>query len=121
MILVTGGTGLVGSQLLFDLAKAGHRVRALKRATSSLKIPRLLFSGSENLLQQIEWMDGDVTDLFSLEEALAGVDQLYHCAALVSFHPSDYRQMMKINIEGTANLVNLALAMNIEKFCHVSS
>jgi dihydroflavonol-4-reductase len=121
MILVTGGTGLVGSQLLFDLTKAGKKVRALKTTKSSMGIVNNIFRGNENLLQNIEWVVGDVTDLFSLEDAFLGVKQVYHCAALVSFHPSDFRSMIKINTEGTANMVNTALDAGIEKFCHVSS
>ncbi len=121
MIFVTGGTGLVGSQLLFDLTSAGNRVRALKRKTSDMIVIRRVFRKQEKLLEQIEWIDGDVTDLFSLEDAFAGVRQVYHCAALVSFHPSDYKRLMKINSEGTANMVNLSLQSSVEKFCFVSS
>ncbi len=121
MILVTGGTGLVGSQLLFDLTKSGSRVRALKRSSSSLHVVNRIFHGHENLLPQIEWLDGDVSDLFSLEDAFRDVRQVYHCAALVSFLRADFKRMMKINTEGTANMVNIALESGIERFCYVSS
>ena len=46
---------------------------------------------------------------------------MYHCAAFISFDTNDYFALRKINIEGTANLVNLCLANNIEKLCYVSS
>ena len=121
MILVTGGTGLIGSQLLLDLTADGKRVRGLKRISSTMHVINLVFRDHKDLLHQIDWVDGDVTDLCSLENAFDGVREVYHCAALVSFHPSDREHLLKINTEGTANMVNLALAFEIEKFCYVSS
>ncbi len=121
MILVTGGTGLVGSQLLFDLVKAGDHVRALKRNPGNMDVVKRIFRGREDLLQQIEWVEGDVTDVFSLDDAMKGVKQVYHCAALVSFVRSDFRRMLKINTEGTANMVNIAMEAGVGRFCYVSS
>lgn len=121
MILVTGGTGLVGSQLLLDLAKAGNNVRALKRKSSNLSVFNRIFNEHKELIQRIEWVQGDVTDIFSIEEAMKNIKQVYHCAALLSFRSSDYRSLMKINTEGTANMVNIALEDGVEKFCYVSS
>jgi nucleoside-diphosphate-sugar epimerase len=125
MILVTGGTGLLGAQLLLDLIPiaigTGKRVRALKRETSSLTTLNLLFAENKNLLGNIEWVEGDVTDFFSLQEAMKGITEVYHCAALVSFLPRDRNQLMKTNAEGTAHMVNLALENRVEKFCYVSS
>jgi dihydroflavonol-4-reductase len=121
MILVTGGTGLLGAQLLFDLAKSGKKVRALKRATSSLATVQLLFLGQEQLLNNIEWIDGDVQDYFSIRNAMNGVSEVYHCAAMVSFFPQDRKEMMKINAEGTAHMVNAAIEEGVKKFCYVSS
>jgi len=121
MILVTGGTGLIGSRLLFDLATAGKTVRALKRGSGSTGLVERLFRGREDLLRRLEWVEGDVTDIFSLEDALQDVTEIYHCAALVSFQSSDSRRMMKINSEGTGNMVNLSLEKGVKRFCHVSS
>jgi dihydroflavonol-4-reductase len=125
MILVTGGTGLVGTRLLFDLVSDGKQVRAIKRKSSSLamleKIFHLLSDRAEELLKQIEWADGDVQDYLSLEVAFQGVEQVYHCAAVVSFDPKDKPMMMRINVDGTANVVNAALVAGIKKLCFVSS
>ena len=121
MILLTGGTGLVGSQLLLDLTISGKKVRALRRDKSDLSLVRSVFSAFPEKLNSIEWVEGDVNDIFSIEDALAGVDTVYHSAAFVSFYPSDKRMMMKVNIEGTANMVNTALRMGVKRFCHVSS
>ncbi|RYZ83509.1 MAG: NAD-dependent epimerase/dehydratase family protein, partial [Proteobacteria bacterium] len=63
----------------------------------------------------------DICDIPSLEKAFAGVEFVYHCAALISFNPKDEEAMRKINIEGTANIVNFSLAYGVKKICHVSS
>ena len=125
MILVTGGTGLVGSHLLFDLLRSGKQVRAIKRKTSDTGIIQKIFSyysdTPELLAAKIDWVDADLLDFASIEDALAGVSEVYHAGAVVSFYPDDHKKMLKVNIDGTANLVNLALEKNINKFCHVSS
>ncbi len=126
MILLTGGTGLVGSHLLYELTASGQKVRALRRKSSNPDIAEKIFQwynpdGWSRQLELIEWFDGDISDIFSLREALEDVKHVYHCAAVVSFVPSERPQMLKINIEGTANLVNACLLENVEKFCHCSS
>lgn len=126
MILVTGGTGLVGSHLLFELASGGRRLRALRRDGSNVELVRRLFhwyapEKGDELFEHIEWVDGDLGDLVGLQEAMEGVRHVYHCAAVVSFLPEDREMMMKANVDGTANLVNVAMEAGIEKFCHCSS
>lgn len=114
-ILVTGASGFLGAYLLRHLLSRGYtHIRGLKRAGSPDGLVAE-FAG------QIEWVEGDLLDIFSLEDALQGIKQVYHCAAIVSFDPSDRKKMMMVNEEGTANLVNLALDLNIEKLVHVSS
>lgn len=125
MIFVTGGTGLVGSHLLFELAKAGKKVKALKRETSNVKQVLKTFSyyteTPEELFNRIEWVNGDILDYFSLEEALKDVTEIYHCAAIISFNPRERKKMIANNVQGTVNLVNAALETGVKKFCHVSS
>jgi len=125
MILVTGGTGLVGSHLLFNLVNGGSKVRALKRESSSLELIKKVFSyysdEADVLLSLIEWVDGDVTDIYSLYDAMENIEQVYHTAAMVSFNPSDRKIMTKTNVEGTANVINAGLNKKIKKLCHVSS
>ncbi len=124
-IFVTGGTGLVGAHLLLELLRKHIKVRALKRAESDLSKVIKTFSwyeeNPEEFFSRIEWVDGDVLDHFSLEEALEGVDQVYHCAGKVSFESRDRHAMLRVNRQGTANLVNVALDKGIGKLCHVSS
>jgi len=125
MILVTGGTGLAGSHLLLELTSKGKQVRALRRKTSKTDFVHHVFNAyaknPEEQLSLIEWVEGDVMDLFSLEDAMKGVQQVYHNAAVVSFNPADRDMMQKVNVEGTANVVNAALDQGVEKLCHLSS
>jgi nucleoside-diphosphate-sugar epimerase len=75
----------------------------------------------EKLIGQVEWVEGDVLDPFSLNQAMQGVDQVYHCAAMISFNPRDLKAMLAVNISGTANVVNACLENNVKKLVHVSS
>ncbi|HVI48004.1 MAG TPA: NAD-dependent epimerase/dehydratase family protein [Chitinophaga sp.] len=113
MILVTGGTGFLGSHLIRTLADAGKPVRALYRKQPS---PQL-----QDLSDKIEWVQGDILDVCTLEDAMNGITQVYHCAAVVSFQPGERDSLLKINAEGTANVVNLALDAGVQKLVHVSS
>ena len=125
MILVTGGTGLVGSHLICELLKSGNDVRALKRNTSDLANVRRVFSNyfenSEEVFSKVEWVECDILDITGLETAMEGIDHVYHCAALVSFDRSEKKNLLKINIEGAANIVNIAIEKNVRKLCYVSS
>jgi dihydroflavonol-4-reductase len=113
MILITGATGFLGSELAKQLADKGKPVRCTKRA-ASIK-PELLIPYT-----QIEWVEADIMDIFALEIALEGVTQVYHCAAWVSLKQADKAPMIRTNVRGTANLVNLCLDRDI-KLVHVSS
>jgi dihydroflavonol-4-reductase len=115
MIFVTGGAGLVGSALLKQLLlqKQGP-IKALVRNS----MPVFLTAEEIN---QVEWIKGDVLDTSLLYQEMNGCKQVYHCAAIVSYHASRRPEMYKINIEGTANMVNAALENKVEKFVHVSS
>lgn len=114
MILITGATGLLGSQLARLLLSKGEKVRAIKRATSDTSLLGALATN-------IEWVEADVLDVPSMEQAMKGVTQLYHCAAVISYIASETDYMMKINVEGTANVMNIALSAGVKKVLHVSS
>ncbi len=125
MILVTGGTGLVGSHLLAELVKGKDKIRAIHRKSSDLNAIKHVFkyyyNDFEQKFNQIEWIEADLIDVPSLEKAFKNIDFVYHCGAIVSFNKKDYQAMRKTNIEGTANIVNLAIAYNIKKIGYVSS
>ena len=111
MILVTGATGLVGSHLLKQLVANGKKVRALYRSS----VPSI--EGTEG----VEWVRGDILDVISMEGAMVGVKQVYHCAAMVSFNPKKKAILHHTNIEGTANVVNACLNEGVDKLLFVSS
>jgi len=127
MILVTGGTGLIGSHLLLDLVKAGTSVRAIYRTQHSLEAVKNVFSytnspaEAEKLFSLISWVQADITDVPSMRTAFENVNQVYHCAALVTFDTSKDTQLRKVNIEGTANVVNYCINNKVERLCFVSS
>lgn len=125
MILVTGGTGLVGSHLLYKLVSNGESVKAIYRREHKLELVKRVFAyytqDFEVLFSKIDWVDADITDVPKLSQAFEGVTYVYHCAAFVSFEPDKYHQLRKINIEGTANVVNLCVANKVKKLCYVSS
>ena len=111
MILVTGGSGLLGSELIKQLLLTNTPVRAIYNKTP-------LPDFDSNLVQQFQC---NILDVIGLEEAMKDVDRVYHCAGIVSFDPSRKRELFKVNIEGTANVVNAALDTGVKKMVHVSS
>lgn len=125
MILVTGGTGLVGAHLLYKLLSHNEKVRAIYRSERKFEHVKNVFKTYTDdykpLFERIDWVQADITDIPSLTEAFKDVTYVYHCAAFVSFEPDKYHLLRKINIEGTANIVNLCISGKIKKLCYVSS
>lgn len=115
-ILITGSTGLLGSHLIQHLLEQGYRsIRALRQPLSDLSLLPEAAAG------QVEWVEADVLDLPALEEAMQGVERVFHCAGIISFDRRDAALMRQVNVEGTANVVNLCLDYGVEKLVHVSS
>jgi len=114
MILVTGATGFLGSEVAKQLVQQGRSIRCIKRGTSVIPLILLPFDSS------IEWVDADLLDIFALEDAFEGVTQVYNCAAWVSLRQRDKERMIYTNVTGTANLVNLCLLKKC-RLVHVSS
>jgi dihydroflavonol-4-reductase len=111
-ILITGGSGLIGSYLIGHLARLGYPIRALYRR----QIPDVPHR------DQVEWVEGDIEDLALLREVMQGVPRVFHCAGLVSYAPQDDDLLQQVNVEGTANVVNACLeAEQPVRLCHVSS
>ena len=126
MIVVTGGTGLLGSHLLIELTRGNTPVRALFRNKEKIVLVRKVFNfylgtTADDHYKRIEWIEGDILDIPSLEVAFEGAETVYHCAGFVSFARQDYFKCMKINREGTANVVNVCLEKGVKTLCHVSS
>lgn len=124
MILVTGGTGLVGAHVLLHLLEDKEEsIRAIYRNSEHIQKTKSLFESyhKSNLFSKIAWVEADIIDVPSLEIAFQDITQVYHCAGFISFNPDDEDQLRKINIEGTANIVNFCIDKKVQKLCHVSS
>ncbi|MBT6699125.1 MAG: NAD-dependent epimerase/dehydratase family protein [Flavobacteriales bacterium] len=123
MIFITGGTGLVGSHILLKLSQRNISFKALKRERSSLDVCKDVFTyyNAESQFNKIKWVNGDVNDIPSLEEGMKNCTKVIHAAAIVSFHNDDEEIIYKINVEGTINIVNVALSAGIEKLSYISS
>jgi nucleoside-diphosphate-sugar epimerase len=125
MILVTGGTGLVGAHLLFELSGKKEKIRALKRKSSNSEIVKKIFGYYTNepdqTLSLIEWLDGDITDPVFVHEAMDGIHKVYHTAGFVSFDKSDKSKILETNTRGTTHIVDACIEKKIEKLCFVSS
>lgn len=122
-ILVTGGTGLLGSHLLIQLARDEKQVKALYRNKTAISEVEKLFKfyGIEDKWTFINWIKADISDIESLLDHTNEVSEIYHCAALVSFNPAVAEKLFEANVVGTRNIVNLALASKVKKLVYVSS
>jgi len=109
-VLVTGGSGLLGNELILQLLQRGHSVLAIQHKSQ--------ISISHPGLQIQSCSLGDIGLLIQLME---GIDEVYHVAGKVSFLPSEKQDLYKINAEGTANVVEACLSSSIKKMLYVSS
>ena len=126
MIVVTGATGLLGAHLLYELlSHTTSPIRALYRKNKDTSLLQRIFQtycpSAISLIKRIEWIQADVLDIPALTEALKGTTQLYHCAGKVSFDPKDTQELFRSHVEGTTNVVNVALEKGVKKLCYVSS
>jgi len=127
MILITGGTGLIGSHLLYKLLSENEtlEVRAIKRQKSSLENVKKIFSyytvDIDKLFNRIEWVNADILDYYELYEVFNNVHKVYHCAGIVSYNQFQKDLIYKVNVLGTKNVVDCCLEREIEKLVHVSS
>ena len=124
-VFVTGGTGLLGSHLIYTLISKGERVRAIHRKTSNREILEKVIGyykdDKDKLLKLVEWIECDICDYDRLEKTMEGAEIVYHCAAAVSFENRHKDYVLDNNIKGTSNIVKACLANKIRKLCHVSS
>lgn len=126
MVLVTGSTGLVGSYLLYYLLEKGKQVRAMKRKTSSVVAVKNVFKElnpkkAEIYFDSIQWIEGEINDLFFIEDAVKGCEEIYHCLALITFDETYQNELFRVNCNFTKLLVDLSIEHKIKKFCYFSS
>jgi len=114
-ILVTGGTGFIGGYIIKELVEKGYAVRAIRRGNHQP------FFIPEKIWEKVEWVHGDVLDTESLDQAMKGISAIIHSAAIISFLKKERKDMYEVNVQGTSNMVNLALENRISRFVHVSS
>jgi dihydroflavonol-4-reductase len=113
---VTGGTGLLGTNLVRELARQGWKVKVLTRSRE--KIDRVLTG------IQVEPVMGDMEDVAGFAEALSGCDTLFHCAAYFREYYSageHWPRLERINIQGTLDLLDAAEYKGLNKIVYVSS
>jgi nucleoside-diphosphate-sugar epimerase len=113
MILITGATGFLGRFLVQEFAQAGYDVRALVRRKNHPAVTAFP--------AKVTLAEGDLLDVPSLVEAMREVQFIIHAGAMVSFQRKDQAVMRKVNEEGTANVVNVALEADVKKIVNVSS
>ncbi|MFP4622190.1 MAG: NAD-dependent epimerase/dehydratase family protein [Bacteroidales bacterium] len=125
MVFVTGATGFIGAHLIYHLIGGGNEVVAIKRATSDLQYVKRVLGfytrDFEALFRKIKWIEGDIMEYDTIVEGMQGADEVYHAAAMVSFHPGDKYRMLNTNIRGTANVVNAALERGVKKLAYIGS
>jgi len=110
-VLVTGGSGFLGSWVCELLAKRGDDVRALVRRTSNTKHLKTL--------ERVELAEGTIEDARSVEEAARGVDAIVHCAGLVKARNEE--ELRAVNVEGSRNAMAAAKKHGVRRFVLVSS
>ena len=113
MILITGASGFLGQHLVRSLSAQGKQARALYNHHAP--------SAALTALPGITWQQCDLLDVYAVEEAMQGITDVYHCAAIISFSPHRHEEMLHFNTESTANIVNQALVQDIHKLVHLSS
>ncbi|SMP25089.1 NAD-dependent epimerase/dehydratase family protein [Chryseobacterium profundimaris] len=125
MVFVTGATGILGRVIVLELLKKGKNVRAAKRTASNLDDVKHSYSfyaeNPDGFFNKIEWVNVDFDDIQSIQDALKGIDEVYHCAAKVGFNPDDEKEMYHTNVKGTQNLLYACEGSEIKKFLFVSS
>jgi nucleoside-diphosphate-sugar epimerase len=112
---ITGATGFIGSYLAKKLLQKGHTVFASFRKESSFKF------WEESQKKQVNWVEVDILDPLGLLNATKTMDVVIHCAAFVSLDSKKKNVLHQINVEATANLVNVCLENHTSQFCFVSS
>jgi len=125
MVFVTGATGILGRVIVLELLKKGKNVRAAKRTASNLDDVKHSYSfyaeNPDGFFNKIEWVNVDFDDIQSIQDALKGIDEVYHCAAKVGFNPDDEKEMYHTNVKGTQNLLYACEGSEVKKLLYVSS
>ncbi len=125
MIVVTGGSGMLGAHILYKLIEKNYTVKAFKRPQSNLSECQNIFSfyspeGVE-LFKKINWVNCDINDPECITQELNPNDTFIHAAAMVSFNTKDKKQIYETNTEAVADIVNICLDKKVKQLCYISS
>ena len=115
-VLVTGGTGYVGSHAIAALNRAGHRIRLLAR--SPQRVPAALAPLG---VEQLETVTGEVTDPDAVDHALEGCDAVLHAASVFSLDARKAQEMLRVNVRGTEIVLGTAHRRGLDPIVFVSS
>jgi thioester reductase-like protein len=131
-ILITGATGFLGSHLTGRLLQDGHRVTALARGSKNTS-PRervetvLREVGGASQFQNLEVLEGDISlpglglSESAKKQILTTTDEVWHCAASLSFQEEDRDEIFRLNVEGTRHVVGLVKQTSSRRLQHVST
>jgi dihydroflavonol-4-reductase len=111
-VLVTGGTGLVGFNIIQSLLKRNYQVKALVRD---------LEKGQRLLPKQCNLVQGDICEPESLQSALKDCHWVFHAAGFPEQWMKNDDTFQKVNVQGTANMIEAALNAKVERFIHTST
>lgn len=125
-VFLTGSSGFVGAHVLRELLAAGYEVRALVRGTApshrEVSNDRDRKGAAPSPVEgSIEYVEGDLANVGAFAHALDGCRYVVHCAALYSFAPRDRAMMRRVNVVGTASLMEAARIAGVERVVHTSS
>lgn len=112
-LLVTGGTGMLGSRITRLLLQRGHEVRITYHPSDT--------TAAVDGLGWIEHHPADLLDERAIRRAVTGVAAIFHTAALVSFQPRDYARQQLVNVEGTRLLLREAARAGVARFVYTST
>lgn len=126
-VLVTGGSGFVGTYVLYELLKAGFSVSATRRESSDLTVSKKVFQHLNEMekssvdFEQINWELCDLLDPNAVSQVVSQHHRVIHTAASVSFQPREREAILQNNIDGTAHVVDACLEHKIAQLVHLSS
>lgn len=115
-VLVTGGTGLIGSHAIAALTEAGHEVRALVRNADKLRAVMAAHG-----IEVGDLVQGDIVDGRSVDRALGGVDAVVHAAATVGLERKDASRVFETNVAGVKNVLGGAASRELDPIIYTSS
>ena len=114
-IFITGATGLLGSHVLRLFLERGYtNIVALRQKSSRMDLVA-------DVNDRVTWIDGDILNTQSLDEGMQGAAWVVHTAALISYEKRMEKKQYDVNVDGTTNVVNMALHHGVEKLVHISS